>query len=221
MAQFEFTEVRFFARAQIRKTSKEVTRLGFFKGTSTSWPSVITYELVATQSGSTNRERVLATGQTEFVHHMYRDNYNNRIRYITAGDLTSGRVGRHDYYPLDLTYAQQHMMEHVNTLGGEGWELVSAPASLGAQTVTLDIYVSPPGQPSWEFQEGEMQFYIGANKQNPLGIAYSFKRVQRDRSSEGEGVRAASGVKYCVSCGNQIPALAKFCADCGQPAAVA
>lgn len=215
MAQFEFTEVRFFARAQIHKISKEVTRLGFFKGTSTSWPSVITYELVAAQTGSTNSERVLTTGQTQFVEHTYRDNYNNRIRYVTVGDLTSGRVGRHDYYPLDLTDAQQHMMEHVNTLGSEGWELVSAPAALGAQTVTLDIYVSPPGEPSWEFQEGEMQFYIGGNKQNPLGVAYSFKRVQRDRSSGGEGARAASGGKYCVSCGNAILALAKFCADCG------
>lgn len=213
MPQYEFIESRFLARTQVNRITKQVRRLGgLFTTTSNSWPDKIEYDLVAVITGSIKSERILAKGTSQFVEHTYRDRYDNPDDSFSINDVVNGRMGGHYFYPIDLTNAQKYIMEYISALAGEGWEPLSAPTALGVQRGVFDIIISPPSHTRWEFPGGELRFYIGQDKNNPSGVAYSFKRIQVS------DIVSTSVYKtnFCVHCGRSLVLGSKFCVQCGQ-----
>lgn len=178
---YEFIEVRFFAQALIVKVPTEVTRLFVFKGQDLKWPAEITFDVIASISGSIESETVLAQGQSHFVEHMYKGNYNNAVKWVSLADVSNGLVGSHDYYPIDLRPIQQYIVHFLNSLGAEKWELLNPPHSLGNIMGKFDIYVSPPRSNSWTFPGGIQRFYVGQKEGESEGIVYSLKRSKSEQ----------------------------------------
>lgn len=176
---YEFIEVRFFARTNIYKVETEVKKLFVFKGKDMRWPLTIEYDVIASISGSFDDEHVLMKGVSEYVEYDYRESYDNplgKFKAVSVEDLANGRIGWHHYYPIDLKPAQKHIVQFVNSLGQQRWELITPPQSLGKLNGTLDVEVSPPHRNTWRFSGGEVRFYVGQSKSNPEGIVYSLKR---------------------------------------------
>lgn len=177
MPQYEFIETRFYVRATIQKVAKSVKRLFVFSGTDHVWPDQIEYNLVASVTGTRNEEEIIGRGFAPFEKYSFYERYDRPTpNSLSINDLTSGKIGWHEYYPIDLSNVQPYIMQFINKLGQEGWELVSAPPSSGKQSVKLEVDFGGADNPRREFKGGEQRFYIGQDRNNSSGFAYSLKR---------------------------------------------
>jgi len=177
MPQYEFIEVRFLARSEIRKVSKAVKRFFFFDGTDITWPDNIEYNLIALQQGATTVEEIITQGKSKLVDYSFIHEYGhaNPSQSVSIDDITSGALGSHLYYPIDLSGVQSYIMQYLNKLGEKGWELVSAPPALGSLKLRFDIEKYGPGVTRIDFQGGQKQIFVGQSSENPSGYAYSLK----------------------------------------------
>lgn len=178
MPQYEFAEVRFLAHAHIQKVTKAVKRFVFFDGTEESWPTTIDYDIVAVLQGTTTAKEAIVNGQGTLVSYGFMHEYGRAApSRVSIEDMTSGRLGNHVYYSLDLSDVQPHIMRYLNALGQKGWELVSAPPALGTLKLRFDIEQHGPGVARIDFPGGDQQVYVGQSNNTPTGYAYSLKRA--------------------------------------------